>query len=171
MALIIEDGSIVANANSYVTVAEFRSHLTTYGTDDSAYTDAQIEVFLIKAMDKIAEYRSRFLGERTSSDQVLDWPRRGVVGVYLPGEIMATDHIPDALKTAQKQFATSAIDNDLQPDRLPTDPAPAIKKKVGPVEVVYESDSKRQPLTPYFAKAEIHIQELCRNQGFHLVRT
>ena len=170
MALIIEDGSIVANANSYQTVEQFRSHLQLYGEDDTVYTDAQIEVFLIKAMDKLATYRDRYKGDRVSSSQLLDWPRRGATDIYFPGEIFPKDQIPRELEKAQLQFAKESISNDLQRNKLASEQK-AIKKKVGPIEIAYEASEAKQDFTDYFAKAEAHITPLLRKSGLFLIRS
>ena len=49
MALIIENGTIVANANSYATVAELRGYAALRGATVPT-DDAQCEYMLIKAM-------------------------------------------------------------------------------------------------------------------------
>ena len=50
MALVIEDGSRVAGANSYVTLAEARAFASARGVTLSA-VDATLEPFVIKAFD------------------------------------------------------------------------------------------------------------------------
>ena len=51
MALVIEDGSEVSTANSYVTVAEIRTYATTRGVTTIPAVDAEVEVLAIKSME------------------------------------------------------------------------------------------------------------------------
>ena len=101
MALIIEDGSIVVNADSYVTTAE----LTTYAAKRN-YTvtavPAELEVLLIKAMDYLASLESRYKGDRVNNIQELSFPR---IGVQLHGYWLDSDVIPQDLKNAQMELA------------------------------------------------------------------
>lgn len=90
--IIVEDGSIVANANSYVSEAE----LTTYATDRGVTLTTSADVLIIQAMDYI-EVQS-YKGARVSSTQELSWPRSGV---YVDGVLIASNEIPKDLKLAQ----------------------------------------------------------------------
>ncbi len=58
MALIIENGSGVRTANSYITVAEYKAYHTARGADsvlNSEFTDPEIEYGIIKATDYIEQ--------------------------------------------------------------------------------------------------------------------
>ena len=74
--IIVEDGSVVAGANSYVTEAE----LTTYAADRGITLTAATDVLLIKAMDYIESLS--FIGTKFSEGQSLQWPRSNV---YIDG--------------------------------------------------------------------------------------
>jgi len=80
MALIIEDGSNVAGANSYVTVEEFQAFYVDRGNTTLAEADdEQVESALVKGSDYLSQkYRLLWKGSRANADQRLDWPRRGV---------------------------------------------------------------------------------------------
>ena len=79
--LIVEDGTGLANANSFETAANIRAYATLRGVvlaaDDGA-GDVQVDVMAIKAMDFIEHYRAQFLGWRFKSTQALSFPRQGV---------------------------------------------------------------------------------------------
>ena len=81
MTLIVEDGSIVENANSYVSVDDARTFASLRGVTLPA-SDAEVEVLLIKATDFIEAQRLRFQGSKVNQDQALQWPR---TGVYVDG--------------------------------------------------------------------------------------
>jgi hypothetical protein len=105
MALIIEDGTVVSNANSYVTLAEARTYAAARGVNLPA-DDVALEALLIKAMDYLEAQRARYQGSKTEPGvQVLQWPRTGVVldsSYELPENV-----IPRELKYAQSQMAMS----------------------------------------------------------------
>lgn len=100
MALTVETGLGLADAESYVSVAEFKAYAALVGYDYTtpAYTDTQIEQALRRATIWLdARYRSAFQGEWTVSTQALEWPRAGVV--YRREGVDAYS-IPDKLKNA-----------------------------------------------------------------------
>ena len=78
MSLIVENGSGLANAESYASVAQGAAHASRYGlTWPSNETAA--EQALRRATRYIdATYRLRFIGARTfGRQQALEWPRAG----------------------------------------------------------------------------------------------
>jgi len=99
MTIIIEDGSIVENANSLVTRAEAIAHALTYGITlaDEAATD----VHLIKAMQYFYSIESQLKGYRVDRDQTLSYPRSGVI---INGFAWESDEIPTEAKTAQLEL-------------------------------------------------------------------
>jgi hypothetical protein len=82
MALIVEDGTGLANAESYVSVAAATTYHANVGnTAWAAITsDTTKEQLLRKATDyMVAQYRLQYAGCRRYSTQSLDWPR-----LYVP---------------------------------------------------------------------------------------
>ena len=116
MAIIVESGTIVAGANSYVSEAE----LTSYATARGVTLTGTPESLLIKAMDYVET--QPFIGTKLTRDQPLQWPRSGVV---IDGWSYPPSEIPDELKTAQMTVAL-AIDEGNDP-LAPV--SPAIKRK------------------------------------------
>lgn len=118
MALVVEDGSGSANANSYLSVA----NADTYHTDHSASTTwssastANKEKALRLATQYLdAKYGRRWVGTRWSLDQALDWPRSYVVlyDIYT----VSTSTVPQELKDACAELALRQLtDTDLMPD-------------------------------------------------------
>lgn len=104
--ITVEDGTGVANANSFVTAQE----LTKYATERGVTLKQTPEVLLIKAMDYIKHNSSRFIGHKVSATQPLPYPR---AGVYLHGHAVANNVIPTELKTAQLELAVAADSTDL----------------------------------------------------------
>lgn len=132
-SLVVEDGSIVMGANTYVDASVFNTHLSNRGLSFNS-TAGTVEQTLILAMDYI-ETR-KYFGLRVSSDQSLSWPR---ADVWIDNYPIPNNVIPDVLKKAQIEVAI-AIDSGNNPnsnlDRTTK------REKVGDVEVEY-SDSAR----------------------------
>ncbi len=75
MALVVEDGTGLANAESYVSVAYADQHCVRFGHASwAALTETAKEVALRKATRYI-DGRYRFLGRKLFEIQALQWPR------------------------------------------------------------------------------------------------
>ena len=101
MALIIENGSIVDNANSFVTAAEMVAYAALRGVTITADTTTQ-EQQIILAMDYLVSREQSMKGTRVSDLQELPYPRFNVRynGYYITGS-----EIPKELKNAQIELA------------------------------------------------------------------
>lgn len=140
MALIVEDGSIVAGAESYITVADATSWHSDRGNAAwAALTEAQKEQSLRKATDYMLQvYGMRWKGDRVSASQALDWPREGV---EVFGFDIDADVVPDAVANACAELALRAASGDLTPDITRR----TVREKVGPIEVEYDRNAPALP--------------------------
>lgn len=134
----VEDGSIVAGANSYITLAAADQYVddTSGNTTWTApATDAAKQQALRLATQYIdAEYHERWKGEHVDADQTLDFPRAGIVD--RDGYEFDSDEIPQRLKDAVCELAVDYLVNGtLMPD-VGT-PGSAKRVKAGPVEKEY----------------------------------
>ncbi len=69
MAFIIEDGTGIASANAYISVAEFKSYHADRGTDVTSLATADVQQAVVKATDFIEQrWGDRFLGNREFKD-------------------------------------------------------------------------------------------------------
>lgn len=130
MPLIIEDGSLVQGANSYLTLVELREWASSRGvvfpTDDT-----ELEVLAVKAVDYLETFAEKYKGTMTDPTiQTLQWPRVGVklYGVYLEG-----DAIPGPLKKAQFEAASALMTGEILADSQPI----VKKQKVDIIETEY----------------------------------
>lgn len=105
MATIVEDGSIVTGANSYVTDAE----LATYASDRGITVTGTASQLIQKAMTYIEQLP--FQGVKSTKAQPLQWPRDYVV--IDSWEVLNTE-IPGELKTLEIEVALS-IDAGVDP--------------------------------------------------------
>lgn len=136
MAMVVEDGTGVAGANSMVTIDESNEYFLTRNPAWADIDDEDKERGLIRACDYLSdETIFPFYGIKTYGyAQTQPWPRTGAVDKYA-GDI-PSNVIPFRVKNAACELAivvTSGI--DLSP-ALPR--GGGIKsKKVGPLETVY----------------------------------
>lgn len=95
MALIVEDGTIVENANSYITLAYYKQYWADRGETLSGKTDEELISSIIKATQYI-DNEYYFKGIKSNSTQELAFPRSCL---YDRDMILVTG-IPSNLKKA-----------------------------------------------------------------------
>ena len=106
MALVVEDGTGVANADSYVSVADFESWATKRGYLLPP-AEADVESLLYKACDFIE--RKRFIGEVEFTSQGLSFPR-----LITDSEgVAVSTGVPAKLKTSQMLLAMESMNGPL----------------------------------------------------------
>lgn len=164
--MMIEDGSGMTNADSYIGVEEVRDHFRLAGDFVlSDLSDQQVERLCVKATRYLdSTYGDRLQGHRTSADQSLAWPRMGVTvhgGTTLLGE--AT--IPLGLKRAAYAAARQAHEGDLRPTARTT--APVVQESV----TVGEISESRTYAYPHdaaetaYPEIDAHMQPFLRSAG------
>lgn len=148
MALIVEDGSGLSNAESFISVADANTYFTNRGITAWTGSDAVKEQALRKATDYMqGRYGRRWKGTRKFDSQALAWPR---VGVLDADDYSVSDTIvPTPVKYACAELAVRSLTTSLLPD----DTAPGIKSESvsipGPIsKSVSYTGSKSK--TPYF---------------------
>lgn len=165
ITIVVEDGSGVVGANSFVSVADVRTYATNRGVALSNDDDA-IAAMIIKATDYLEAQECRYQGMRTSASQSLTWPR---VGVCLNGDELPPNVIPQSLKAAQCSLVLAVNSGfDLQPNISPADYV--VREKVGPLETQY-ADPLAVGIMPTFTAVNALLAPLfgeCASQGFAL---
>jgi len=128
MPLIIEDGTGVVDANSYVSTEEYKTYAIARGI--AVPSDDEIDAALIKAMDYL-EIKPCFAGYKIDDEQSLAFPRDAFTG------------IPKNLKIAQIRLAIAVIEGiELLPNISGNSIDYVIREKVGPIETEYASGSQ-----------------------------
>jgi hypothetical protein len=114
MALSVEDGTIIAGAESYVSAADATTYHAARGNAAWTGTDAIKEAALLKAAAYLdGHYCNRFKGSKYQPlEQAMQWPR---VGVFIDGHLLDAYTIPQRLKDAQCELALIALSADLAP--------------------------------------------------------
>jgi hypothetical protein len=149
--IVVEDGSGVATANSYLNVADWKVYADNQGWDYSAFTDPQITTALIRAAKAIDAWLNWFGVRAYGRNQGLQWPRKSgsiVNGEFVADPYLATvvdregiaipvNEIPLAIKSAQSEAAWRELQSpgSMQPD---LERGGSIKRvKAGSVEIEY----------------------------------
>jgi hypothetical protein len=184
MTLIVEDGTGVANANSYISVADARTYASARGTtlpsDDSA-----VEALILQGMSYIEAQRARFQGSKTYTGvvgfhdddwfpiplppdvnthaaQALQWPR---YDVYIDDIPLSGSAIPVELVSALAQCAVEiSSGNDLQANTTGT---PVKIEKVDVIETQYMTPAEMNTtgFSASYPKVESLLQPLYSSSG------
>lgn len=137
MALIVEDGSIVADADSFISLARGRELAARFGLTISSNDDtANIE--LIQGAMYVNAQESRMSGDRVSAEQTMCYPRSDV---YKYGFMISDNSIPNELEKAQI-YAAAEIHANGSPWSVDNGLSIASKTVSGAVAVSYFNNGK-----------------------------
>lgn len=133
MAFTPEDGTSVAGANSYLSLADADSYWADRG--DTAWddaSDAEKQSALLKATSFIeGRYRGRWIGTISDTDQGLSWPRDDA---YDPdGRLLSG--VPSQVESATALMAREALSAEL--DATINMDNRVKKRKLGPLETEF----------------------------------
>lgn len=137
IVIVVEDGSIVANANSYVSVSDSRLFAESRGVVLPVDDDA-IAAMLIQATDYLQSKECEYQGSRTSREQELSWPR---IDVEINGNEFPSDKIPKNVIYAQNYLVMALNDGiPIMGNIVPGDFV--IEETVGPITTKYSDPAK-----------------------------
>ena len=159
MSLIVEDGTNVAGAESYVSLAEANAYFSSRGnpSDWTSLSDAVKEQYLREAADYLEMfYGHRWKGRRSENDQPLAWPRSGVLDQ--DQYQIEPDVIPQRLKNAQYEATLRrATEGSLLPDVETPGDIKSEDVQAGPVRNSVEYAGGASQLPQY---TKVHYQLL-----------
>ena len=163
MALIVENGSGVAGADSYISLADARAILTPLGQDLNA-VDATAEIQLRKSVVWLESFWARFIGRKTLEGNPLQWPR---IDVVIYGFHKDSDFIPDELKKAQVYAAYELEQGgDLQEN---TTGESTKREKVDVIETEFFNTGSGSSLSVFTRVNEV-LSPLLNNSGLFNIR-
>ena len=160
--LIVEDGTEVANADAYATLAYIAEYHEKNGNAAWAAlaNDATREGYVRKATAYMTQmYIDRWKGYRVTSTQSLDWPR---AWVELPASVFGgyvdQNTIPNEVKNACAELALKANADDLMPDQTQN-----VKEEiVGPITIKY---SEFSPQTVRYSSIDAMLSPYLNSNG------
>lgn len=142
MALTVETGEGLVNADSLVSRADARTFASAHGLTLPA-VDADVDIALRNAHAYLLSIEHLFKGQRTVGTQALPFPRKYMV---YSGETIAKDSVPTCVKNAVVQLTADSLDVEL----LPVSEGNAIvEEQVGPIKTKYGSGSSNSPLPSF----------------------
>lgn len=157
ITIIVEDGTGVASANSYITESEYDTFLTDHGLSDSRTGDAKLSG-LINGYDYVNAQDAKFSGTRADAIQTGSFPR---IGSSIYGSSIASDVIVQNVKDGQAQYAYDSSNSDLY--NVGTGQR-ITKEKVDVLEVEYADTTSSNP-QPTFERADNYLKPLYANTG------
>ena len=144
MALIIENGSLVTGANSYITVDGWKSWMDDRNISHTN-SDSKIEGAIMRAMDYFESLH--FVGEKHEDTQALQWPRDYV---YIDGYSIESDEIPKEVKAAMYEATKMELDGD---SPIKEQGRATVSEKIGDIQVTYKGNAGMRKTTPAFTHA------------------
>lgn len=110
MAFTPEDGTGLAGANAYISVADADAYHADRGRADWTGTDEVKQVAIVKATDFV-DRNYTFVGQVKTSTQALQWPRTGVCDSL--GESVGLSSVPTRVAHAVAEYARLALGMEL----------------------------------------------------------
>lgn len=158
MALVIEDGSGLNNAQSYASVEALKEFAKRRGLT-VPQGNSECEALLTLAWD--AMLGLDYVGVRATKEQAGDFPRDGV---EIDGFRYGRTELPTQLSDTQCALAIEAQKTDLLPTLPANSSGAVVEKSVGPITIRY-AESGRSTNRPIVEKARAYLRKLLRNGG------
>lgn len=156
MTLIVEDGTGLSNAESYISVSDATAYHAARGNSawESIASDTIREQYLRKATQYLdSMYSARWRGSAINSTMSLDWPRAWVErddynGFVSGGQYYSyydSDSVPQGIKDACCEAALAVISADLLAEQGQS----VVREKVDVLEVQYSEFSSQRRRFPF----------------------
>lgn len=155
MALIVEDGTGVADANSYVSLDDCADYCTEQGLTFPASPSLPAEQAIVRATRSLdAQYESKYPGTRTfGRDQSLGWPRHdidnsstGDLVTDTEGNTIEDEEIPIEIVRATCELAAREL-TEAQ-STMPDLDRSILSEKAGPVSITFAANAREQTVFP-----------------------
>lgn len=164
MTLVVETGSIVANANTYVSRADYITYAASIGitVDNSIEADQD----LIQAAEYINGFEDNLKGTRISRSQTLAYPRSDL---YIDGWYWGIDEVPTQVILIQKLYALALKSGEDLFNRS-VNPNTLVKKEKidGAVEVEYQHNANVNQSGHKILHADTILQRLLKTNALNI---
>lgn len=123
--LVVEDGTGLADANSYSSIPLYTEYWNNLGVEVTA-SQAELDGALIRGAQFLdLTYGPSLVGVRMTDTQALEFPR---IGLYTASGLEITG-IPTALRSALHEAASRALTQSLMPDPTTDASGLAVKRR------------------------------------------
>lgn len=178
MTLLVEDGTLVDGAESYISVEYADMYFANRGVSTwSILNTTEKEQALRRATDyMLARYRGRWKGSKVKYAQALDWPRVGVTPddsenpISLPSGysygyryVIPYTTLPEEVKKVCAEYALRAAAGPLLDDQTQK----VLQETVGPITTKYDSNS---PAHTQYLQADMTLAPLLSTGGGCVVK-
>jgi hypothetical protein len=143
MAIVVEDGTLVSGANSYITLDEFQAWADARGIDYG--TDYTLSQQLFRATDYFESLR--FKGLKSDELQAMQWPRDQVL---IDGYAVESFEIPKEVKIAIYELIKIEIDGD---SRLAPSDREVLSEQIDSIKITYKDNAGMKRSTPALDRA------------------
>ncbi|KNY21588.1 DnaT-like ssDNA-binding protein [Methylobacterium sp. ARG-1] len=167
MSLIVEDGTGLPEAESYASVETADAYHQARGNAAWTGDDAAKEAALRRGTEYLdGLYRTRWLGQMSTFDQGLAWPR---AYARVPGGYLPSDTLPKALVRACCEVALRELQTPggLTPDIFPGERV--VSETVDVLEVEYADGGAPTDVLPVIVAVERIVAPLLRSASGSLV--
>jgi hypothetical protein len=167
MSLLVEDGSIIPGAESYVSVIYADTYHLLHGNSDWALlSNDQKEQSLRNGTEAVTQlYSFLWKGFRVNDTQSLDWPRTKVYlnRLQYQNTELSNTLIPDDLKKVVCILSLKSRTEDLVPDLE----SKVIMETVGPITTKY---SEASPTRKQFTAISLILKPYLNSGGSKVIR-
>lgn len=134
MAIIVEDGTGLPNAEAYISTTDADTYHSNRGNAAWAALGAPAKEAALRQATDFMGAALRWSGVRATAIQALDWPR---TGTELNGFPVAANVVPEPVRRACAELALRASAGSLLPDAEPV----VLEETVGPLTTKYAAPS------------------------------
>lgn len=172
MAIVVEDGTGLEDANSYASYADWTAYWADRG-GAPAGVQADVEAALVKGADYLG-LKYRWRGYRLTSAQALDWPRMYVYRETYAGGCELIEGVPVEVVRANIELAKRALAGELTPDPTVDATGQVVtskRDKVGPIETerTFSGASSATFVKP-FPQVDRMVRDLVLSEGGRVYR-
>lgn len=163
--LIVEDMTGLENANSYVSIDEYKSfaELNGYDLDD----DKDLAIYLVRATNFVDGFENKFLGKRLSPLQSLAFPR-SIDKDNFCGEVSRLYSMQNLKKAVMFAVVAQSQGLSLLPISVSKDDFVSREKIEGAIDVQYSSEYFSNNLLIKFPMVERYLSEYFVNNSYNL---
>jgi hypothetical protein len=164
ITLIVEDGTLVTGANTFVSLTDCDTYHEEEGNTSwsSATTDNRLVAIVKAARYLDRHYKGRWKGTKVDQYQYMPWPRGGVYDA--DGFAISITCIPPAVKFAQCEAALRLLSSSMDPDLERG--GEIVKEEIDVLSIEYSPDA---PAGTVYQVIDSLLSDLIKSNYFHKV--